>query len=191
MDTGNQSREFTKEDSYRNLERVLHWISNYDLKMLALVGIFTIFIVLLISSDLLEEVLAEIPPLEQMLVLNLKNGLLIAIVALLGLLILLFVRSMILLLEGLGAKINQGFENKESFLFFGSIADKTYGHFRELLETISTKDIVEEIDSQMYIHSILCLRKMERLKKGIQALKIAFVIFFVLIVLLLMVQILY
>jgi hypothetical protein len=191
MDTDKQSREFTKEDSYRNLERVMNWISNCDQKMLTLLGVTLVFVILFVSSSLLVEVFTKVPPLDQLLILNVKNGLLLAIATLLVLMMIFVIRGSFILLDGLVLKINQGFESKESFLFFGSMATRTYGHLREQLETISTEDIVEEIDSQTYIQAILCTRKVERLKKGVQAIKMVFGLSLLLVMMLLVFQILY
>lgn len=172
----------TKEDSFKRLELVNFWISNIDNKIsfiLAFVGVFIGFVI----SKGLPDIFKYISSIAIKDLVTLNFGQVISIFMLVAM-YLSAISCLILLLLALIGRIDSKVykEHKlktNSLLFFGSIANMNYSSYKEKCEKESKGQLINDINSQIYINSKICDHKFKLYNYSIKLLISSFIIFFI------------
>ncbi len=170
----------TKEDSFKKLELVNFWISNIDNKIsfiLAFVGVFIGFVI----SKGLPYIFKDISNIAIKDIITLNFGQVISIFMLVAM-YLSAISCLILLLLALIGRIDSKVykEHKlktNSLLFFGSIANMNYSSYKEKCEKESKGQLINDINSQIYINSKICDYKFKLYNYSIKLLISSFIIF--------------
>lgn len=180
-------KKIDKEDSYKNLERVNFWINNSDCKASFVLAFIGAFISIGLTSSLMSDNFKNI--FTSLLTIKIEFKALISLLIIINLIVLTFfvVKSVFYLLDVLTAKIDiKEFENtdivKDSKIFFASIAASNFNEFNNKLNLMDEKDVVDDLNSQIFINSKICTVKFEKFNKAIQNAKKMFFCFIVLII---------
>lgn len=177
---------FSKDDCYKNLERVNFWIANVDTKtsfILALIGVVLgVFLTSSMTADALSKLIGYILKFHykdpKAILIGLTLVLIVAFIWFLG-------KCVYYLLEALTATINtddfmgQNFVSNSN-LFFASISNKNFQEFNSGLRDITKEALLEDITCQTYINAKICTRKFQKYNMGIKKLKCALIIFLIL-----------
>lgn len=175
-----QNNVSTKEDSYRKLEIINFWIANIDNKIsfiLAFVGIFIGFII----SKGTPNAFKNISNIAIKDILTLNFGQIFSILLLIAM-YLTSISCLILLLLALKGRVNSKIYREHklktfSLLFFGSIANMNYSSYKEKCEKESEGELINDINSQIYINSKICDYKFKLYNCSIKLLISSFIIF--------------
>lgn len=170
----------TKEDSFKKLELVNFWISNIDNKIsfiLAFVGVFIGFVI----SKSIPDIFKDVSNIAIKDIITLNFGQVISIFMLVAM-YLSAISCLILLLLALIGRIDSKVyrEHKlktNSLLFFGSIASMNYSSYKEKSEKESKGQLINDINSQIYINSKICDYKFKLYNYSIKLLISSFIIF--------------
>jgi|GEM_PF-733159 len=183
----NNRKNFTKEDSYKNLDRANFWIQNADSKTSFVLAFVGVFLTLFFSSNAIlggiksaKELLSNIFGTEKEQAIVYFPSLVILMVVLAVVSLVLFVICLIRginnLFSALTATVNAP-EAEKSNLFFGSIQKKRNGEFQEELGNLSSDDLLWDINTQTHINSQIAMKKFQFYNKGLNLIKRSFVFF--------------
>ncbi|MDF2960662.1 MAG: hypothetical protein K0S39_2397, partial [Paenibacillus sp.] len=184
----NHNENFTKDELYKNLERVNFWVANVDTKtsfILAFVGIFlSIFFTSNMTIDALKKLITLLTKLNSD---DLKTIFIIFTMIIVIIFLCFIVRTTIFLFNALAASVDPDkFADKElikkSNIFFASIAAKDFSEFQNELNNMSKEKINNDINSQTYINSMICTVKFKYYNKGVKNLKYSLFSFILLII---------
>lgn len=173
-----------KEEKFKELERTDLWINNSDTKISYLFAVLGIVATIIFTNNSIIEIIKNsIKNLLKLDKQDIENILsLIVIITFINLLIFI-VRSIYFLFKASTARINVNDINKDSILFFGSIASKTIEEFKEQINNQTEEELEEDIVEQIFINAKICNEKMKNYNKAIKNLKIAMLIFIIFIIL--------
>ncbi|MFZ3372772.1 MAG: hypothetical protein WA131_07105 [Desulfitobacteriaceae bacterium] len=183
-------REFQKEDSYKNLERVNFWIANCDTKASFILALIGIFLSAFMSNDLINgSVKSLFNEISKFKPIDIKVIFIFSIIVTSGVTIFFFVRCIFNLLKTLTGKIDSPIPQEQnlsadSFLFFGSISSRGFDSYKNGWDNLSENEIVNDIDSQTYINSKICSLKFRNYNKAIGNIRLAVILFTTTIILL-------
>jgi hypothetical protein len=186
----NHKQPFTKEDSYKNLDRVNYWITNCDTKTSFVLAFVGVFIAVFLTSNTVNESFANvIGSLATLKFADVKTIIIFLIVVATGAFVYYIVRGIMLLLYALTATVDISMFDapslvKESNLLFAAISGKSFDDFKRELNQMSEQTLANDIDSQTYINSVICAKKFSNYNKGVGNIKRG-VIFFVVMTILL------
>ena len=185
--------EYKKEDAYRNLDRVNGWCSNCDSKASILLTLIGVTISVVFTTDIVLDTLKEI--IGSFFIywkdLYLKIDWLSLIIVIISCTNIYFmVKSIYWLLCSLTANIDSTTMNEEglekkSCLFFGTISsEKSYKDFKDRTANISSDELMNDINSQIYINSKIITKKFVCYNKSIKNLKkgLILLLFFLLLI---------
>lgn len=170
----------TKENAYKKLEIVNFWIENIDNKIsfiLAFIGIFIGFII----SKGTPNAFKNISNVAIKDILTLNFGQIFSVLLVISM-YLMAISCLILLLLALKGRIDGKIYKEHklktvSLLFFGSIANMNYSSYKEKCEKESEKELINDINSQIYINSKICDYKFKLYNLSIKLLISSFIIF--------------
>lgn len=169
-----------RENSFKKLELVNFWISNIDNKIsfiLAFVGIYIGFII----SKGMPNVFKDISniAIKDIVTLNFGQVFSILIIVIMYLTAIFCLILLLLALIGrVDSKIYKDHKLKiNSLLFFGSIANMNYSNYKEKCERESKGQLINDINSQIYINSKICDYKFKLYNYSIKLLISSFIIF--------------
>ncbi|ASB89330.1 MULTISPECIES: Pycsar system effector family protein [Bacillus] len=173
MKNSNRVRKYNKDDAYKNLDRINFWISNSDSKASFVLAFLGIFIGVLFSSEFLYDILKTIAQI--LLAFDYKN--IIFYLASLSLIILIVFLSLFgiaskYILDSLRPNLDPNhfieYDIKaNSNLHFQSIAEKSFNEFyKENKQLESEEDLIQDIESQVYINSKIATEKFTSFKKA-------------------------
>ena len=172
METNNN--QYTKDDAYQTLTMVNTWISNMDTKVsfaLALAGI----LIGIIFSEGLPNAFQRITEVSKLAELN--GGEIIASV-LVGLLYLISFLSIICFMLAIIARVKNS-NNAPSIYFFGSVSTMDLQDYKDKLNQMNEKEIVEDLEEQIHTNSRICSQKAKWYNKGIKLLVATVVLWFI------------
>lgn len=161
-------KAFTKEDAYKNLERVNGWIANCDTKTAILFGVLGVII------GLTSEVFKVFGFLKNICAgsveatsgnITLLVFQMISIIAYLISTILSFFNLINIVKARIEPKIYKNVE--KSILHFWSIQNKTCVNFIEDCQKIDEEQLIKDINKQVWINSKICNTKFYFYKKAI------------------------
>lgn len=174
-------RIFSKEDSYKNLERVNYWISNCDSKISFMLAFIGALLTISLTSSLFTDSL-------KILIFNIKaisfysfRSLIVCFMSLSLISSLYFIiQAVNNFIYGLRAKVDSKLFTKsqlvtDSNLFFGSISQKSFIDYESRLWRLSEEEILKDIDSQTYINSKICTEKFAFYNTGLNHLKLSII----------------
>lgn len=188
--SNNKENIYTKDDSYLNLDRVNFWINNCDTKASFVLAFLGIFIGVLFTSDYIYD---NFKMMGSML-LTLKSGDFKSFFAILTVFSLIafiwfFIKAGKNILDTLTPSIQpvefegQGLKT-DSNLHFQKIVSKGFEkHLNEVSNIASEKDLLLDIESQVFINSKIATRKFTAFKSAINDTRyclISFVVFLIL-----------
>lgn len=184
----NNYETYTKDDGYKNHDRVMFWISNGDTKIsFALAFIGVIASVAFANDKIGLFINKHFDVLQNMTIKDLKViysilclGVLVAFCA-------FIIRSIYFLFKGLLASTNTKIYNQDgletnSKLFWGTVTKSSYLDFKKAISNMTEEEMINDMNSQTYIKSIICTKKFKNYNKGLKSLQIALFIFVILIV---------
>lgn len=160
------SKKYSKEDCYKNLENMNAWICNSDTKTSIVIGLLGIIITVLLTNngfinnyiDIFEIVFKNID----------FSDVLYTILTMISFVMIFF--GIYKLIKVLIPTLN--LKNgiiKPSHLFFGSIANfESYTDFKMSLDKETDDDIIDDILNQVYINSKICVSKFINFKSGLK-----------------------
>jgi hypothetical protein len=186
IDNKEQVKGFTKEDAYKNLERVNYWLGNGDSKIsfaLAFIGI--LIGILFTSEEITEYVQNSISTIGSFSLKDFKMILSIIFILVFIAMFYFTVKGVIYLLRGLKAsfdieKYKQDKVVLDSKLFWAAISSKKFKDFHSNLSKLSDDELIKDINSQTYINSVICTKKYRNYNIGITNIKWAIILFVVL-----------
>lgn len=161
---------YTKEDAYKTLEVVNTWINNIDTKVsyaLALVGALSALIFSLNFKGI-----NHILELEKLNMWNIIESVLV-----IALYILVFISILCFLLAIIARVKNES--NNKSIFFFGTIASMGLSEYKEKINKMNEKNIIEDLQEQIHINSRICSRKIKFYNLGIKFFIIGIILWFV------------
>jgi len=184
---GLQNDRFTKEDSYKNLERVNQWISNVDAKTSIALAFVTLFVAVIFTSDFMKYGVKQMIMFISDLSLSDYRGIIVFLsIITISLLIYFLCKASISLLNAISSNIFIKYEDgdliKHSILFFGSIISNSFDEYYSKLEDISEEKLLKDIASQTYINSKICDVKFRNYNKAIENLKYSIILFILVII---------
>ncbi|EJS10525.1 hypothetical protein EXW34_06670 [Bacillus mycoides] len=181
-DNSKNKNVYTKDDSYLNLDRVNFWINNCDTKASFVFAFLGIFIGVLFTSDYIYDNLKKMGSL--LLALksaDFKNLIAIATLISLGGFLFYFIKSGKNILDTLTPRIlpsefeEQGLKTGSN-LNFQSIDSKGFEqHFNEVSSMASEKNLLLDIESQVFINSKIATRKFTTFKSALNNTKICLI----------------
>lgn len=173
--------DFSKDDAYKNLERVNNWISNVDNKISFALAFISALIGVFFTSNNIKDCINIITDINSK-----HKSIIISIISFIfAIMILLFaLRSIWYLLKGLTAKFDiKKYKDKgiilDSNLFWGVIANKNFIEFNNKLEKLTETALLKDINSQTYINSVICNDKFTNYNAGLLNIKITVVFFII------------
>lgn len=178
----NSKMGFTKDDAYKNLERVNFWIGNADSKISFVLAFIIALLGLLFTSSKTTDYIQKC--VETVSTISIKMILPIASLLVLFFMLFYIFSGIKYLLKGLTASINIE-EYKESGIifksniFWGAILTKKFNEFNKELENQTEDMLLKDINSQTYINSIICNDKFKNYNKGIHNIEIAVICFII------------
>ncbi|PFO90706.1 hypothetical protein COJ88_22190 [Bacillus cereus] len=167
------------------LDRINFWIGNGDAKVSFVISFTGIFLGFIFASDsinasikgYIKNIGATNPQIVKFL--------LSLLVLILFLVAIYFISSAIYyFLKALQAQITpseyqqSGLETG-SLLFWGSISSTDYAAYKQRLDDVEARDLENDLDSQVYINSIITTRKFAMYNKGLKQLRNGIIIFVV------------
>ncbi|KXS50189.1 MAG: hypothetical protein AWL62_349 [Halanaerobium sp. T82-1] len=173
--------DFTKEDAYKNLNRVNEWLNNGDNKISFSLAFIGVLVGLFFSSYKLFNTFVESI---NILKYSIKNNIIDLFIAIIGLGFIFFsCRALLFLYNGLKAQINPDIYSGNNFdqgskLFWESISKSEFQDFEETIIQIKEKELIKDINSQTFINSIICSKKFKSYNKGVESIKKAVILFF-------------
>lgn len=168
------NKPYTKEDSYKNLDRVNFWISNCDSKASFVLAFLGIFIGVFFTSDFIYDHLKILGNTLLRFDWNsLKTFVAVLSLTFLVLFIFTFIKASKNTLNALTASINtdefshMGVKT-DSILHFASIKMKGFNtHLQEIENLKDEKNLIHDIESQVAINSVIAFRKISNYKGGV------------------------
>jgi hypothetical protein len=174
MNTGDQ---FTKEDAYKNLDRVNLWIQNCDSKTSYVLAFVGIFVTVFFTSGMVEDGLkAFIKVVKDISIRDFKILVAFITLVIFGLFVFFLVKGTLSLFKVLTATTQDPLA-EGSNLFFGSIAKKEYEQFSGEISNMDADQLLNEINAQTYVNSKICTEKFKCYGIGIKNIKRAFLSF--------------
>lgn len=159
---------YGKEDCYQSLENINSWINNSDTKASIMLGITGVILTVILTNNeligkctnLFDAITKDFDFFDAIYSICILGALASAIV---GTFWLFKVLNPTLKLQGSKNK------KKESHIYFGSIADfKNAKDFQNSIKKASDKDILEDLQNQIYVNSIICTDKFNNFKRGLK-----------------------
>lgn len=176
MENNESNSVFTKDDGYKNNERIMSWINNGDTKISFAFAIIAIISGLTFTSTTIAVFIQEqLKVLKQVTIKDWQVLYSVFSLIIIGSFSFLLLRSVYYFFKGLTAKIDasvfdqDGLET-DSKLFWNTISKKTYNEFSTDLISMTKDEIVNDIHSQTYIMSKICTSKFENYNKGLRSL---------------------
>ncbi len=161
-----------KEDYYQTLNTINSWLQNCDTKVSILIGLFTIVLSFLFSSDSYELLIFIFDNYKQ----NDKKLESCVILLLLAVSLLIFLLGM---LELISALLPRRFEQKPSMMFWGSIASNykikcnekdnnvnSYELYEKHIKEYTEEKIVQDLTYQICACANIASIKFQKQKKG-------------------------
>ncbi len=167
------------------LDRINFWIGNGDAKVSFVISFTGIFLGFIFASDSINASIKGY--IKNISVANQQTAKLIlsALVLILFIVAIYFIsRAIYYFLKALQAKITpsefrqSGLETK-SLLFWGSISSTDYTAYKQQLDNVRAQDLENDLDSQVYINSIITTRKFAMYNKGLTQLRNGIIVFVV------------
>jgi len=165
---------FKKEDAYQTLTLINAWISNIDTKIsfaLALAGV----LIGMIFSGGIPNAFHRIAEVSKMSELN--GGEILAAI-LVGLLYLASFLSIVCFMWAIVARV-KNLNNAPSLFFFGSIGKMELQSYREKVNKITERELVEDLEEQIHTNSRICSQKAKWYNRGIKFLLITIILWFI------------
>ena len=167
-------RTFKKEDAYQTLSIINTWIGNIDAKIsfaLALVGVLEG----MIFSNGFPKAFQRITEVSKLTELN--GGEIFACI----LVVLLYFASFLSIVCFMWAIIARikNFNNTNSIFFFGSIGGMELQNYKNEVNQITEKKLMEDLEEQIHTNSRICNQKIKWYNNGIKFLMATIVIWFV------------
>ena len=165
MPKPNNVGSFSKDDAYQLLTIINTWISNFDSKSsfgLALVGVLIGFT----FSDSIPNTftrIAEVSKLADLNACEVIGALMIVLLYLSSL------TSLINLMLVITARTKNSNTSQSKF-FFGSISNFELQNYTDKVSVMTNKDIISDLEEQIYTNSQICTLKAKYYKRGMQAL---------------------
>jgi hypothetical protein len=163
---------------YKTLDRINFWIGNVDAKISFLLSLSGVILGFIFSSNSIEKTVKNYI---KMIIEDWKIILAIINIVLLFLSIFFIVKAILHFLNALKGRINpevykQPSLETESLLFWGSISKLgSYEEFNEKMTHATDQKMINDLQSQVYINSIITTKKFELYNKGIKSLSIGFI----------------
>jgi ABC-type multidrug transport system fused ATPase/permease subunit len=169
-----QKESYQKEDAYQSLEMINTWINNIDTKVsfaLALVGVLIGMVFGAGTPKALQRI-SEVSKLAE-----LSGGEILAaiLVCLLYIASLLSIVSFMLVIMARVKNLN----NAPSMFFFGSIAKMTLQNYKDKVNQLTEKQIVEDLEEQIHTNSKICSQKAKWYNIGIRFLASTIILWFI------------
>lgn len=165
---------FKKEDAYQILTLINAWIDNIDTKIsfaLALVGVIIGFT----CDNGFPNAFQRIIEVTKLVELN--NGEIFAVIFV-GFFYLTCFLSIVYFMLAIKARIKNP-NNAFSLFFFGSIGKMELLNYKEKVNKITEKELIEDLEEQIHTNSRICNQKVNWYNKGINSLFITVVLWFI------------
>ncbi len=177
-----QNNANTKEDFLKKLELVNFWISNIDNKISFILTFVGVFIGFLISKGT-PDIFKDISNIAIKDIVTLNFGQVFSVLILVIMYLTAIACLILLLLALIGRVDNKCYKDHklktDSLLFFGSIANMSYSNYKEKCERESKGQLINDINSQIYINSQICNYKFKLYNYSIKLLIISFIILYI------------
>lgn len=165
---------FDKNDAYQTLSTIQNWTGNFDAKSsfgLTILGVLLGFT----FKDGLPKSFARIAEVSKFS--ELSGGEILSALLVGGLYLASF-WSLICLMLVLVARTNN--PNKAmSLFFFGTISNTSLNNYKERLSCATNKDVLDDLEEQIHTTAKICMLKSKWHNRGIQALLVTAVLWFV------------
>lgn len=176
----------SRDDRYKNLERVNYWIANCDTKASFLLGFTGIILTLLFTSTPIGSLVFEtIKNFKSSWFSEKSNYEIFALleVFILFAFIVIYIIAVWHLLEVFRGRISPDvYKDKglvtNSNLFFGIVASKNFQEFKDS-QSNPNYNLDDDIDSQFFINSKICTIKFKHYNNAIEYLKFSILLFFI------------
>jgi hypothetical protein len=176
-----ENDELCSEGRYKNLDRVNLWIGNCDAKASYLLTLLGVIFTIITTSSYSNELIGTFQYVwswgnsSSQAVLRFFEALTLyaCLVCLL--------KALNNIYHVLWAKIDagvyaqQGLASK-SVLFFGEIQKSSFVEFSEICKRLNTDELLNQIDSQIYINSKICQLKFDHYNRALKLCRYAFVL---------------
>lgn len=172
-------KEDIKEHADRTYEQVSGWINNCDSKASILLALIGVFLTIVFTSDFISQgIIEQLKDVIGIFKHSNSRGVLfnVLLIALIGCSVYYFIISIKKLLLVLFARLDDSRDKENpSISFYRSIGAKDYDAFKQLVESYSNEQLVEDKLRQVYDCSKICSNKFSYYNEGIQAMKSAFI----------------
>lgn len=175
--------KFSKDDAYRNLERVNYFISSADTKTSFVLAFVGVIMLAFFTSGMIDEGFTSFLAIVSKLKLSDLKGAFVVLTAIsIPGFIFFLVKGTFRLIAALTAKIDpHEFKNQNlvlsSNLFLGSIAAKRFDEFSSELDALSSDELAKDINSQTFINAKICNLKFQNYNLGLKNIRLTIVFF--------------
>ncbi|MBU5294443.1 hypothetical protein KQH90_10420 [Anaerosalibacter bizertensis] len=165
---------FTKEDAYLTLEMINTWISNIDTKVSFALAFSGVLIGSVFSTGLPNALkrISEVSKLKE-----LNGGEIIGAILVCILYVISFM-SILYFMLAIIARIKNP-NNPQSVFFFGSIATMKLLEYKTKVNSMSQQEILEDLEEQIHINSMICNKKVKYYNIGIRFLVATIILWFI------------
>lgn len=154
--------KYTKDDAYHTLDLINSWINNVDTKTsfaLAFVAVLIGFVFVEGSPTMFSEIKA----VEQITAVMVLNATIVIALYLSS------AASIIFMFLAIKARTKNK-TDKESVMFFGTIANRELNDYKAKVMNMNEKDIIKDLLEQVHTNSGICKTKMKWYNWGIRCL---------------------
>lgn len=165
---------FKKDDAFQTLTLINTWTGNIDTKIsfaLALVGV----LIGMIFSNGLPNVFQKITQVSKLAELN--GGEILAAI-LVGLLYFASFLSIVCFMWAIIARLKNP-TNASSVFYFGSIEKMELQEYRDKMNQITERELIEDLEEQIHTNSKICNQKAKWYNRGIKFLLVTIVLWFI------------
>lgn len=169
-----ENQAYTRDDAYQSLEMINGWISNIDAKVsfaLALAGVLIGFVFQTGFPRALQRI-SEVSKLKELSGSDMIGAILVCLLYLMSFFAVISLGMTII------AKIKNS-NNNSSVFFFGSIGKMTLQHYKDKVNQMTEKDILEDLKEQIHTNSQICSQKAKWYNRGMRFLMVTIVLWFV------------
>lgn len=176
-----------KKEKIQNttLDRINFWIGNGDAKVSFVVSFTGIFLGFIFASDSISASIKNyIKSIGAMELQDVKILLSALSLILFVVSIFFIMRAIYYFLKALQAQIKpseyqQPNLETRSLLFWGTISQLDYATYKQRMDTAQDQDLANDLQSQVYINSIITTRKFDMYNKGLKQLRNGIIVFVV------------
>lgn len=167
-------QEFNKEDAFQTLTMINTWINNIDTKSSFALAIIGILIGMLFNNSITDSIqnITKFTDFSHISIKELISFILVVLLYLTNF------TSIICLIQAIIARTKSS-NNNISIFFFETISKMELQTYKNRVNQITNKHLIEDLEEQIHTNSQICCQKIKWYNKGIKFLLYAIILWFI------------